>query len=209
MKNAMLLFVSFLVFTSMGMGQDQQKSAPLPDCHLGTAFAVDPFRPLAQGEEIVDATGGPVVISQRETPNSIRIVYRHCNLPKTKAVVGGSTGPWVKICGNQIAQTEGWSLPLPSWMKNLLQPPAQKPPEVVVEKKGDTNIYVYVKEDIHIEVENKTPPVPVAILPSDKKKKSHWGIVGVVAAVVAVVVVVAVTRGHSSKDQVVIVRPPL
>lgn len=106
-------FFVFFALTASAQTQTVMTPAPAPPCQLGTAWAVDPNRKLAEGEKIVTVQGGTVTIAQRETPGGQKIVFRRCTLPATEIVMGGPT-PWVKLCGNAVLATEGWNLPLPA-----------------------------------------------------------------------------------------------
>jgi hypothetical protein len=87
------------------------KADDLRPCQLGTAWAVNPDRQPADGEHEVSARGGPVLMTQRETPGSSHIVWRRCNLAANEKVVVGGT-PWVSKCGNDFLPL-GWLLPEP------------------------------------------------------------------------------------------------
>lgn len=85
--------------------------AQVKACQLGTAWAVNPARSLAQGERIVKVQGGVALVSQRDAPGSNRIIFKRCAVPAGTEIVVGGEGPWIKICGNLIAQPEGWVIP--------------------------------------------------------------------------------------------------
>ncbi|OGI92487.1 hypothetical protein A2933_01100 [Candidatus Nomurabacteria bacterium RIFCSPLOWO2_01_FULL_46_18] len=103
----------YLVLAALLLGSIPVEAQKTPVCQLGTPFAINPMRPLAPGESIVKAEGGPAVISQREKLGSTHIVYRRCIIPAGTEIVCGLNGCWIKECGNGVWQTEGWSLPLP------------------------------------------------------------------------------------------------
>jgi hypothetical protein len=84
-------------------------SATLPECQLGTRWAMNTARELAPNEKVVKVGGGVVLINQREMPGSNHIVFRECKLPEVEVVIGGVM-PWVKACGNDFLP-KGWVIP--------------------------------------------------------------------------------------------------
>ena len=102
-----------------------------PVCHLDTAWAVKPGRQLTTNEYIVSAKGGPVTISQMETPGGPHVVLRRCILPAgTEVVVSKVSGfYWVKECGNLVVP-EGWDL-IPSEESAKPAPPPPPAPTTV------------------------------------------------------------------------------
>lgn len=105
-KISLVLFVFLLTIATMA---NAETVAP---CQLGTNWAVDPSRQLADGEEIFKLPASRIVtISQREKPGSSRIVWRRCSLPAGTQVIRGGATEWVKVCGNTIL-AEGEALRL-------------------------------------------------------------------------------------------------
>jgi len=102
MKATMVVLAALMV-TSEVSGQTT--------CQLGTALAVNPGRQLAPGEKEVTATGGVVTLTQRERAGSSHIVLRRCILPAGTKLACGPAGCWVRVCGNDVVATEGWTLP--------------------------------------------------------------------------------------------------
>lgn len=111
----------------------------ISECRLGTAWAVDPSRQLAENERLVKVPGGIVTISQRETPGSSHIVLRRCKLPETEIVIGGAI-PWVKECGNTF-WPEGWALPpvtpIADTFEKMKGDPGPPGPQGMKGEKGD------------------------------------------------------------------------
>lgn len=106
-RNGLFLFAFLFVFATMASAD-----TVAPQCQLGTQWAVDPSRQLADGEEIFKLPASRVVtISQREKPGSSRIVWRRCSLPAGTQVIRGGATEWVKVCGNTIL-AEGEALRL-------------------------------------------------------------------------------------------------
>lgn len=172
-------------------------------CQLGTAWAVDPGRKLAEKEEIVKVEGGIITTSQRETPNSSHIVFRRCILLAGKEVVIGGSVPWVKECGNALIQTEGWILPPASWqkidlselVKSISVPPGPPGPPG---PQGEQGIQGLPAEWV--------PPPSVA--PKKSNKKWYWIAAG--GAVAGVVTGIVMSRQHSNDNgggSVIIIRP--
>lgn len=166
-----LLLCSSLIFA--GVVSAQQMT---PTCNMGTAFAVNPNRQMAPGEEITNKTGGVVVVAQRETPGSTHIVFRRCTLPRGEEVVIGGTIPWVKKCGNALVQTEGWTLPLVAASQKPVVAPAPEPkPQVEVQKEVEKTKEGDVNVNVNVNIHNPPPPpTPPAVAPPPKKKSKKW-----------------------------------
>lgn len=127
-------FVSFMfVFLVLTISASAQTT--IPPCQLGTAWAVDPHRQLADGEEIYQLPEARVVtISQREKPGSSHIIFRRCTLPKGTNIVRNGATEWAKPCGNTIL-AEGEALAMA--LRGEIGPQGFTGPEGPRGRKGD------------------------------------------------------------------------
>jgi hypothetical protein len=192
----MIVILMVILSAANSVAADNQ----VKECQLGSAWAVNTDRQMAEDEQITTQTGGIVVISQREAPGTQKIVFRRCNLPPGTEVVIGGPVPWVKKCGNALIQTEGWLLPTPY---RLQGPPG---PQGLP---GEPGIQGPAGPQGPQGIQGPTGPQgPKAFVPPPKRsKKWPWIVAGGVAGAV---ITALILRGRDDdepyKNPVIIIR---
>lgn len=114
---AIVAVITYLVlfgWPTSASAQTNRSETAVPVCQLGTAWAINPNRALAEGEKFITIVGSGQVLTttQRERPGSSRLLLTRCKLAEgMKYEVGvGGIMPWFRICGQDF-MPEGWTVP--------------------------------------------------------------------------------------------------
>lgn len=125
------------------------QKAPLPSalstkrsistCNLGTDWAVNKNRPVAPDEKLYRLEGGPAMVAQRKSPGSSEVVYKMCDVPPGTEAYCSIRGCWIKICGNDAKDPQGWRFPIeiPAGPPGPMGPPG---PQGIQGLRGDSGV---------------------------------------------------------------------